>query len=55
MNKITWFILGIIPGVFWGTLNGLYDKTWIPSLAYMIAILLFVVIIELEHKQEVEE
>jgi len=55
MNKIICFSLGIIPGVFWGTFFGLYDKTWIPSLMYMIVICLFILLIESESKKEVEE
>lgn len=46
MNKISIFLLGVIPGVFWGTLYGLYDKTWIPSLMYMSSLLLILTILE---------
>ena len=55
MNRITIFALGIIPGIFWGTLYGLYDKSWIPSLMYMIGIILFILIIEFALSKETAE
>jgi len=42
MNKLSIFVLGVIPGILLGTIYGLYDKNWLSSLTYMIVLILFI-------------
>lgn len=50
VNSVSFHYAGIIVGVFWGTIYGLYVKTWLPSLFYMIILLCFIIIKEVQKR-----
>jgi len=52
MKDISFIFIGVLVGVFWGTLFAFEYNNWLMSLVYMVLLLITVIVIEIQEKKE---